>query len=129
MLGHDPLVENGINEDSMVYLVLPFIKSAREGVQRLGSLIEKYGTGESNGIAFSDKDEVWYFETGGGHQWVAQRIPDDAYAIAPNIMYWKKSTLMITIALCMRRKLKDFVEKYHLNPNPQTFNFRNILAQ
>ena len=86
VLGHDPLVENGVDEDSMVYLVLPFIKSAREGVQRLGSLIEKYGTGETNGIAFSDKDEVWYLETAGGHQWVAQRIPDDAYAIAPNNM-------------------------------------------
>ena len=62
----------------MLYLVLPFIKSAREGVQRLGHLIEKYGTGETNGIAFSDHDEVWYLETAGGHQWVAQRIPDDA---------------------------------------------------
>ena len=67
-LGHDPLVENGIDEDSMVYLVLPFVKTAREGVERLGKLIEKYGTGESNGIAFSDHDEVWYFETGAGHQ-------------------------------------------------------------
>ena len=25
-------------------------------------------------------------------------------------------------------QIKDFVEKYHLNPDPQTFNFRNILA-
>ena len=39
VLGHDPLVEKGVDEDSMVYLVLPFIKSAREGVQRLGHLI------------------------------------------------------------------------------------------
>lgn len=39
-LGHDPLVENGVDEDSMVYLVLPFVKSAREGVARLGKLIE-----------------------------------------------------------------------------------------
>ena len=35
-------------------------------LERLGKLIEKYGTGESNGIAFSDHDEVWYFETGAG---------------------------------------------------------------
>lgn len=128
VLGHDPLVENGINEDSMVYLVLPFIKSAREGVQRLGSLIEKYGTGESNGIAFSDKDEVWYFETGGGHQWVAQRIPDDAYAIAPNIMCIEEVDFNDHDSFMYAPQIKDFVEKYHLNPNPQTFNFRNIFG-
>ena len=52
----------------MVYLVLPFVKTAREGVKCLGQLIEKYGTGESNGIAFSDNEEVWYLETGAGHQ-------------------------------------------------------------
>ncbi|XIF20097.1 MAG: C69 family dipeptidase [Acetilactobacillus jinshanensis] len=46
--------------------------------------MQKYGTAQSNGIAFSDKDEVWYLETAGGHHWVAERIPDDAYAIAPN---------------------------------------------
>ena len=106
VLGHDPLVENGINEDSMVYLVLPFIKSAREGVQRLGSLIEKYGTGESNGIAFSDKDEVWYFETG---EVAINGLPSGFLMMSCNCTKYyvlKKSTLMITIALCMRRKLK-----------------------
>ena len=128
VLGHDPLVENGINEDSMVYLVLPFIKSAREGVQRLGSLIEKYGTGESNGIAFSDKDEVWYFETGGGHQWVAQRIPDNAYAIAPNIMCIEEVDFNDHDSFMYAPQIKDFVEKYHLNPNSRTFNFRNIFG-
>ena len=57
-LGHDPLVKNGIDEDSMLYLVLPFIKTAREGVARLGKLIEQYGTGECNGIAFADQDGI-----------------------------------------------------------------------
>ena len=33
-------------------LVLPYINSAREGVKRLGSLLEQYGTYEKNGIAF-----------------------------------------------------------------------------
>ncbi|WP_394814423.1 C69 family dipeptidase, partial [Phocaeicola dorei] len=66
-LGHNQLVKNCIDEDSMLYLVLPFIKTAREGVARLGKLIEQYGTGECNGIAFADQDEVWYFETGAGH--------------------------------------------------------------
>ncbi|XOW22198.1 C69 family dipeptidase [Lactococcus cremoris] len=60
------------------------MQSAREGVERVGQLLEKYGTYESNGMAFSDKDEIWWLETLGGHQWAAIRIPDDAYVIAPN---------------------------------------------
>lgn len=128
VLGHDPLVENGVDEDSMVYLVLPFIKSAREGVQRLGSLIEKYGTGETNGIAFSDKDEVWYLETAGGHQWIAQRIPDDAYAIAPNNMCIQEIDFDDSDNFMYAPGIQEFVEKYHLNPYPGKFNFRKIFA-
>lgn len=127
-LGHDPLVKDGVNEDSMLYLVLPFIKSAREGVQRLGHLIEKYGTGETNGIAFSDHDEVWYLETAGGHQWVAQRIPDDAYAIAPNIMCIEEIDFDDPDNYMYASGIREFVEKFHLNPNPGTFNFRNIFG-
>ena len=128
VLGHDPLVKDGVNEDSMLYLVLPFIKSAREGVQRLGHLIEKYGTGETNGIAFSDHDEVWYLETAGGHQWVAQRIPDDAYAIAPNIMCIEEIDFADPDNYMFASGIREFVDKFHLNPNPGTFNFRNIFG-
>ena len=84
VLGVDPLVAAGIGEEDMPTIVLPYIHSARDGVQRLGSLLEQYGTYESNGIAFADKDEVWYFESIGGHHWAAIRIPDDAYVVAPN---------------------------------------------
>ena len=127
-LGHDPLVKNGINEDSMPYIVLPFVKSAREGVARLGHLIERYGTGETNGIAFSDKDEVWYLETAGGHNWVAQRIPDDAYAICPNIMVIQDVDFNDPEHFQYSAGIQDFVDKHHLNPNPGTFNFRNIFG-
>ncbi len=128
VLGHDPLVEHGVDEDSMIYLVLPFVKTAREGVQRLGSLIEKYGTGESNGIAFSDKDEVWYFETAGGHQWVAERIPDNAYAICPNIMVIEEIDFDAPDHFMYANGIKEFVEKYHLNPYDAGFNFRRIFG-
>ncbi|WP_125980703.1 C69 family dipeptidase [Loigolactobacillus iwatensis] len=128
VLGYDPLVEDGIDEDSMVTLVLPYIKTAREGVIRLGGLIEKYGTGETNGIAFNDKDEIWYLETGGGHQWVAQRIPDDAYAVAPNIMCIEEIDFNNSDFFMTSSNIQAFVETNHLNPNPQTFNFRNIFG-
>ena len=88
VLGADPMVRyqpkagrngkeipGGIGEEDLVVLVLPYIRSAREGVERLGSLLEQYGTYESNGIAFSDQEEIWWLETIGGHHWIAARVP------------------------------------------------------
>ena len=77
-------IPGGIGEEDLVCIVLPYIRSAREGVERLGMLLEQYGTYESNGIAFSDKDEIWWMETIGGHHWIAARVPDDRYVIMPN---------------------------------------------
>ena len=74
----------GIGEEDIVVLVLPYIRSAREGVERLGALLERYGTYESNGIAFNDENEVWWLETIGGHHWMARRVPDDRGGIMPN---------------------------------------------
>ena len=97
VLAADPLVEykkaknrrekdlpGGIGEEDIVVLVLPYIRTAREGVLRLAELLEKYGTYESNGIAFSDEREIWWMETIGGHHWMARRVPDDAVVIMPN---------------------------------------------
>ena len=97
VLSADPLVEyrkakkrgekdvpGGIGEEDIVVLVLPYIRSAREGVMRLASLLETYGTYESNGIAFNDSDEVWWLETIGGHHWMARKVPDDRVVINPN---------------------------------------------
>lgn len=96
VLGADPLVEyvpaadgrpgqpGGIGEEDLVVLTLPYIHSAREGVQRLGALHERYGTYEENGIAFSDVNEIWWFESVGGHHWIARRVPDDVYVVMPN---------------------------------------------
>ena len=77
-------VAGGIGEEDIVMLVLPYIHSAREGVLRLGSLLEQYGTYEPNGICFNDVNEAWYMETIGGHHWIASRVPDDRVIIMPN---------------------------------------------
>ena len=84
VLGADPLVKGGIGEEDMLTLVLPYIRSAREGVLRLGSLLETYGTYEMNGIGFQDVDEIWWLESIGGHHWIAKRVPDDSYVVMPN---------------------------------------------
>ena len=84
VLGADPLVPGGIGEEDLVSIVLPYIRSAREGVLRLGSLLEQYGTYEMNGIGFQDVNEIWWLETIGGHHWMAKRVPDDSYVVMPN---------------------------------------------
>ena len=82
--GYVPEMPGGIGEEDMVTVILPYISSARDGVRRLGELLETYGTYEMNGIAFSDVSEVWWVETLGGHHWIAKRVPDDAYVTMPN---------------------------------------------
>lgn len=76
VLGADPMVElrpavgepdstdyqaeqpGGIGEEDIITLVLPYVTTAREGVARLGELLETYGTYESNGVIISDVDEM-----------------------------------------------------------------------
>ncbi|KAB7790625.1 C69 family dipeptidase [Bifidobacterium leontopitheci] len=81
---YKPEVPGGIGEEDIITLVLPYVHTAREGVARLGGLLERYGTYESNGVIISDVDEIWYVETIGGHHWIARRVPDDCYATIPN---------------------------------------------
>ncbi|GKQ42964.1 dipeptidase [Companilactobacillus sp. RD055328] len=128
VLGADPLVEDGIGEEAMITVVLPYIKTAREGITRLGEIVEQYGTCETNGILFSDQDEVWYMETGSGHHWVAQRIPDDCYAVVANQLAIQEINFNDDNNFMYSDGIEDFVTDNKLNPNPTTFNFRKIFG-
>ncbi len=76
---------------SLIYIALQRAKTAREAIQVMTGLVEKYGyhsTGESFSIV--DKNEVWILEMIGkgpgrkGAVWVAIRIPDDCIAAHAN---------------------------------------------
>ena len=123
----------GIGEEDFVVIVLPYIKSAREGVERLGSLLEKYGTYEANGIAFSDEDEIWWLETIGGHHWMARRVKDKEVVIMPNQLgidnfdfedaFGKQKNHMCSADLV------DFIKDNHLDLNTDgKTNPRNIFG-
>lgn len=84
MVERDGETPGGFGEEDFVTLVLPYIRSAREGVLRLGALLEEHGTYEMNGIAFSDAEDIWWLETVGGHHWIARRVPEDHYVTMPN---------------------------------------------
>jgi dipeptidase len=81
----DPYLDKtGITESEVTSVILPQIKTARQGVELLGKIIDSQGSGEGFGIAFADKNEAWYLENAGGHQWVAVRIPDNMYFVSAN---------------------------------------------
>jgi len=111
----------GIGEEDILVLVLPYIHSAREGVLRLASLLEKYGTYESNGIAFNDANEVWWMETIGGHHWMAKRVPDDVVVVMPNQFGMDSFDLEDAFGdrqnhLCSY-DLREFISENHLDCN------------
>ena len=100
-----------------------YIHNAREGVQRLGSLLETYGTYEMNGIAFQDVDEIWWLETIGGHHWMARRVPDDVYVVMPNQLGIDELNLDDALGeqkeyMCSA-DLREFIAKNHL-ASPRT---------
>lgn len=127
-LAFDPQVEKGIAEDAIPDLVLPYIRTAREGVERLGHLIAEYGSEEGNGILFADREEVWYMEIPTGHHWVAQKLPENAVAVAPNQVCIEAVDFNDPEQFMWSPGLQEFVAEHHLNPEPETFNFRHIFG-
>ena len=145
VLGADPLVRyqkaksrrekdipGGIGEEDFVTIVLPYIHTAREGVLRLGSLLEQYGTYESNGIAFNDEHEIWWLETIGGHHWIAQKVRDEECVIMPNQFGLDRFDFDDAFGdqnanLCSA-DLIDFIKENHLDLNNGTFDPRSCFG-
>ena len=84
--GYDPMPETGICEISLNSVILMQAETARDGVEKLAAIIDKYGSGECNSITISDANEVWDFETLTGHQYVAVRMPKDKVSVNPNMV-------------------------------------------
>lgn len=119
--GHDELVDTTgnavIDYGSLIQIALERSKTAREAIDVMTDLVDKYGyasSGESFSIA--DKNEVWVLEMIGkgaekGAVWIAVRIPDDAisgHANEPRIrqvdMKDKKNVLFSKDVISFARK-------------------------
>ncbi len=83
-LAADPLVEHGICEFSAVDLVTCQSATAREAVEVLCGLIDRYGSSEVNIALIADQQESWYVEMYSGHQYAAVKLPDDMVAAFGN---------------------------------------------
>ena len=130
VLKHDPLVENGVAENSVFNITLPYIHTAREGVERLGMLIEKHGIAEGFGIGFVDSKEIWYLETACGHRWLACRMPKDQYFVTGNQSRFRTYDPNDKENYLASADLIEFAEKHGLyNPAQGTFDFHEAYAR
>lgn len=130
VLKHDPLVENGVAENSVFNITLPYVSTAREGVERLGMLIEKYGIAEGFGIGFVDSKEIWYLETACGHRWLACRMPKDQYFVTGNQSRFRTYDPNDKENYLASADLIEFAEKHGLyNPAQGAFDFHEAYAR
>ena len=130
VLKHDPLVENGVAENSVFNITLPYVHTAREGVERLGMLIEKYGIAEGFGIGFVDSKEIWYLETACGHRWLACRMPKDKYFVTGNQSRFRTYDPNDKENYLASADLIEFAEKHGLyNPAHGAFDFHETYAR
>ena len=130
VLKHDPLVENGVAENSVFNITLPYVHTAREGVERLGMLIEKYGIAEGFGIGFVDSKEIWYLETACGHRWLACRMPKDKYFVTGNQSRFRTYDPKDKENYLASADLIEFAEKHGLyNPAQGAFDFHEAYAR
>ena len=130
ILKHDPLVENGVAENSVFNITLPYVHTAREGVERLGMLIEKYGIAEGFGIGFVDSKEIWYLETACGHRWLACRMPKEQYFVTGNQSRFRTYDPNDKENYLASADLIEFAEKHGLyNPAQGAFDFHEAYAR
>jgi len=122
----DPLLASGgIAECILPTLLLPQVETARDTIRLLGDYLAQYGASEVNGILIGDPAEVWYFEIGSCHQWIAVKVPPNCYLVVANGMRVHSVDLENTEEVLHSPQLFEFVKKHGLldNPNAHDFNF------
>jgi dipeptidase len=106
-------------------------KSAREGVQLAGALVERFGY-DSSGRTYviSDPDEGWLFCAIHGKRWLAQRVPDDEVAIIANTYSVHEVNLSDEDHFLASESLIDYaVSRGWYNPDEkQPFDFAAAFA-
>jgi dipeptidase len=89
--GYAELVQRGeIREGGIGYMLRRLValraKTARQGVELIGQLVERFGYADSGRTyVVADPQEAWLVAVVRGRRWVAQRVPDDKVVILPNV--------------------------------------------
>lgn len=124
-----------IDYGSLIYITLERAKTAREAIDIMADLVDKYGYasgGESFSIA--DKDEVWVMEMIGkgaekGAVWIAVRIPDDAISGHANEPRIRKVNLKDKKNVKYSKDLIPFARKRgYFQGKDEDFSFADAFA-
>ncbi len=112
-------------------LVAERAHTAREAVELMGQLVEKYGY-DSSGRTYSiaDKNEGWVFEIVMGKHWIAERVDDDKIAVIPNHYIIRNIELNNKKRFLFSKDIIDFaIEKGFYNPKKDgKFDFAKVYA-
>ena len=119
--GHEELLDTTgqaiIDYGSLIQIALERSRSAREAIDVMTDLVEKYGyASEGESFSIADKDEVWILEMIGkgaekGAAWIAVRIPDDAISGHANEPRIRKVNLKDKENVRHSKGLVDFARK------------------
>lgn len=121
---------------SLIYVTLERSKSAREAIDIMTDLVQKYGyasSGESFTIA--DKNEVWVMEMIGkgaekGAVWIAVRIPDNAISGHANEPRIRQVNLKDKENVRYAKDMIKFARKRgYFNGKDQDFSFADAFAE
>ena len=120
----DPYVENGLAESAITSLILPSVKTAREGIELIAKVVTEKGSAEGNIVVLADKEGIWYMEILSGHEYVAIKFPDDKFAVFPNTFFLgnvnfsdTENTIASTKVEELARQAKTYKEvngKFHI---------------
>ena len=124
------LVKGGIGY-MLRRLIAERAKTAAEGVRIAGELIEQVGYPSSRTLVIADSKEAWLLSMSRGKHWVAQRVPDDAVVLLPNVYIIDKVNLHDKSNFLGSPKLIEYaIEKGWYDPaDGEGFNFAKSYGQ
>lgn len=125
----DGLIDYG----SLIYIALQRSRTAREAIDVMTQLVEKYGyCSEGESFSIADKNEAWILEMIGkggeekGAVWVAVRVPDDCISAHANQSRIHKFDLKDKKNVLYSKDVIKFARKKgYFNGKDEDFDFAN----
>lgn len=121
---------------SLIYVALERAKTAREAIDIMTDLVEKYGyASEGESFTIADKNEVWVMEMIGkgaekGAVWIAVRIPDNAISGHANEPRIRKVNLKDKEYVRYAKDMIKFARKRgYFNGKDEDFSFADAFAE
>jgi dipeptidase len=111
VLAADPYAKKGYGGE-MWDLILQQCSTAQQALTLLQTMANTKGfsAGAAGSFGFGDANEVWLFELLGGHHWVAQRVPDNAFLAHPNMLTVRQVNLADTANFRGSSDLQSFAQ-------------------